>query len=287
MPLWSCKSTGTTLSAIALTLSVINNAASLLSGVPGLKPAVEGVLSLVKVIQKVHGNTEHAIYLAEMVKNTVKQIYGSVESNPDSMNERLEWDLKTLRVTFLHIECKIEKQMNRKWYNRALKRDAMSQILDECTREFDNAQQVFLNSSMETIYDLDSKHFNLLLEAAREAGYKTRQYSSAETRAKLTAEFKRIFGPDEAPYDWQLDVTEAILLGLDAIVIAGTGAGKTMPLLLDEQRNKMILILSPLNELEKDQAERFERMGLKATPVNGETWSNALAQEIKARKHRS
>ncbi|PCH44251.1 hypothetical protein WOLCODRAFT_76312 [Wolfiporia cocos MD-104 SS10] len=110
---------------------------------------------------------------------------------------------------------------------------------------------------METIYDLDSKHFNLLLEAAREAAYKTRQYSSAETRAKLTAEFKRIFGPDKAPYDWQLDVTEAILLGLDAIVIAGTGAGKTMPfaipLLLDEQRNKMILILSPLNELEKDQ----------------------------------
>ena len=30
-------------------------------------------------------------------------------------------------------------------------------------------------------------------------------------------------------YDWQLDVSEALLLGLDCTVIAGTGAGKTMP----------------------------------------------------------
>jgi ATP-dependent helicase YprA (DUF1998 family) len=33
----------------------------------------------------------------------------------------------------------------------------------------------------------------------------------------------------KTPYDWQLDVTEAILLGLDStVVIAGTGSGKTV-----------------------------------------------------------
>ena len=54
-----------------------------------------------------------------------------------------------------------------------------------------------------------------------------------------------------------MDVTEALLLGILCLVIAGTGAGKTLPfvtpLLMDETKKKMILILSPLNELEKEQ----------------------------------
>ena len=58
------------------------------------------------------------------------------------------------------------------------------------------------------------------------------------------------------PYNWQLDVTEAIILGLDSIVIAGTGSGKTMPfmmpLLMDP--TKKIIIVSPLKVLQLDQA---------------------------------
>ena len=50
-------------------------------------------------------------------------------------------------------------------------------------------------------------------------------------------------------------MTEAILLGLDSVVIAGTGAGKTMPfmmpLLLDEK--KKVVIISPLKVLQEDQ----------------------------------
>ncbi|PCH42383.1 acetyl-CoA synthetase-like protein [Wolfiporia cocos MD-104 SS10] len=65
------------------------------------------------------------------------------------------------------------------------------------------------------------------------------------------------FGANSSPYDWQLDVTEALLLGLDTIVIAGTGAGKTMPFsmpfLLEENREKIIVIISPLDQLEEDQ----------------------------------
>ena len=56
-------------------------------------------------------------------------------------------------------------------------------------------------------------------------------------------------------YDWQLDVAEAIILGLYSIVIAGTGSGKTMPfmmpLLMDP--TKKIIIISPLKVLELDQ----------------------------------
>jgi ATP-dependent helicase YprA (DUF1998 family) len=40
------------------------------------------------------------------------------------------------------------------------------------------------------------------------------------------------------------------------VVIAGTGAGKTMPFampLVDDTKSKMVLVISPLNELEHEQ----------------------------------
>ena len=52
-------------------------------------------------------------------------------------------------------------------------------------------------------------------------------------------------------------MTEATLLGILCLIIAGTGAGKTMllvmPLLLDNTKKKMALIISSLNELEEEQ----------------------------------
>ncbi|KZT02561.1 uncharacterized protein LAESUDRAFT_601365, partial [Laetiporus sulphureus 93-53] len=72
---------------------------------------------------------------------------------------------------------------------------------------------------------------------------KTHQYSSEATRAEIVQQFRRVFD-DLEPYDWQVDVTEALLLGMDCTVIAGTGAGKTMPfvmpLLLDQMKKKMV-----------------------------------------------
>jgi ATP-dependent helicase YprA (DUF1998 family) len=74
-----------------------------------------------------------------------------------------------------------------------------------------------------------------------------------QTRSQLKQIFYRRFGKD--PYEWQLDVTEAILLGLDSVLIPGTGAGKTMPfmmpLLLD--KHKKVIIISPLKVLQVDQ----------------------------------
>ena len=56
-------------------------------------------------------------------------------------------------------------------------------------------------------------------------------------------------------YDWQIDVAEALLLGLDCSVIAGAGAGKTTPFILPllVETKKIVVIISPLNALEEDQ----------------------------------
>ncbi|KAH9984726.1 hypothetical protein BJV74DRAFT_776063 [Russula compacta] len=81
------------------------------------------------------------------------------------------------------------------------------------------------------------------------------KYDSEETRTTIISKFKHTFN-DKLLYDWQIDTYEALLLKLDCIVIAGTGAGKTllfaMPLLMDLTCQKMVIIISPLNMLEYD-----------------------------------
>ena len=56
-------------------------------------------------------------------------------------------------------------------------------------------------------------------------------------------------------YEWQLDVGEALKLGLDCSVIAETGAGKTisfiLPLLVEKKM--AVIIISPLSALEEDE----------------------------------
>ena len=97
------------------------------------------------------------------------------------------------------------------------------------------------------------------LERARENATASRQYSSIKTRQTITEALIKISG--QPPYDWQLDVAEAALVGLDATVISGTGSGKTisfiLPLLADETGRKMVVIISPLKELQKDQVSNL------------------------------
>ncbi|KAI0350269.1 P-loop containing nucleoside triphosphate hydrolase protein [Trametes cingulata] len=86
------------------------------------------------------------------------------------------------------------------------------------------------------------------------------------------------------PHEWQLDVAEALHLGLDCTVIAGTGAGKTipylLPLLLPENRKKIMAVISPLKALQNDQARRFRLAGISARAVNGDTWDKSLATAL-------
>lgn len=110
----------------------------------------------------------------------------------------------------------------------------------------------------ETPFEKKHQESYALLRArrAKEAAKDGLNSSSVDLRAKITEEFKKAFS-NKAPYDWQLDVTEALLLCMDCILIAGTGAGKmmpfVMPLLADETQKKKVLIISMLNALEEDQ----------------------------------
>ncbi|KAI0630350.1 P-loop containing nucleoside triphosphate hydrolase protein [Trametes polyzona] len=139
-----------------------------------------------------------------------------------------------------------------------------------------------------TSHDEDHKHSYAVLQAARDAAAaSTRKYDSNATRKKLIEEFGARTGR-KTPYDWQLDVAEALLLGVDCIVIAGTGSGKTMPFVMPAfiESEKIYFILSPLNALEKDQAHRFAALGVRAAVLNGTTYSSALLKDIESFKYR-
>ncbi|PPQ85606.1 hypothetical protein CVT24_012363 [Panaeolus cyanescens] len=84
-------------------------------------------------------------------------------------------------------------------------------------------------------------------------------------------------------HDWQLKVTEALLLKLDCIVIAGTGSGKTIPFMIPllADPSKKVIIISPLKVLQDDQVFRFKKLRIPAVAVNGETWSKWLKEELK------
>ena len=97
--------------------------------------------------------------------------------------------------------------------------------------------------------------------ALEEARRSTKGYSSNATREALTNAVKVAFNQN-TPRGFQLDVAEALILGLDATVIAGTGSGKTlpwaMPLLLDENRERACLVISPLKALQADHVSYRE-----------------------------
>lgn len=94
------------------------------------------------------------------------------------------------------------------------------------------------------------------LENARKQAAEECGYSSTQARKTMAEEFyKQTKGKHVC--ERQLDVAEAIILGLNASVIAGTGAGKTIPymlvLLLLEFQSKVLVVLSPLKSLQRDQ----------------------------------
>lgn len=81
-------------------------------------------------------------------------------------------------------------------------------------------------------------------------------YNSSRTRSAMaTAFLQRSKGKTARP--WQLDAAESFLLGLDTVIIAGTGAGKTapfmLPLLLPENKDRILVVIEPLINLQRDQ----------------------------------
>ncbi|KAI0756499.1 P-loop containing nucleoside triphosphate hydrolase protein [Daedaleopsis nitida] len=126
-----------------------------------------------------------------------------------------------------------------------------------------------------------------VLQAAREVTRVAHGYSSVAVRSKMTRIFEeRMDG--KSPHPWQLDVAEALLLGLDCTVIAGTGCGKTMPFVMPTfvEDKKIYFVISPLNALEADQVLRFANLKVPAAAVNGETYKESLLEEIEQGKYR-
>ncbi|KIK90691.1 hypothetical protein PAXRUDRAFT_151365, partial [Paxillus rubicundulus Ve08.2h10] len=100
-------------------------------------------------------------------------------------------------------------------------------------------------------------------------------YFSETTHHSLSAICKVQTG--HKPYPWQLDCAEALVLGIDCIVLAGTGFGKTFPFTIPSllHPNKITIVISPLNAIKEDQA------GLKTAVVNHEIFDNKLYEELK------
>lgn len=93
-----------------------------------------------------------------------------------------------------------------------------------------------------------------ILAAACAKASKNYKYDSTLIRTKISEEFEARTG-GKHPYDWQLNVAEALLLGLGCIVVASTGAGKTMPFIMPllAEPMKQVIIISPLDSLEHIQ----------------------------------
>ena len=104
-------------------------------------------------------------------------------------------------------------------------------------------------------YDDLLEQSQINLQNARTNAVRVRNYDSVKVRRAMAAGLKHSSG--KTAYEWQLDTAEALLLGLDTVVVAGTGSGKTIPCMLPfflpEYSDKVVLVISPLKALQRDQ----------------------------------
>ncbi|GJE92607.1 P-loop containing nucleoside triphosphate hydrolase protein [Phanerochaete sordida] len=128
-----------------------------------------------------------------------------------------------------------------------------------------------------------------LLQNTRRQATAAHGYSSETTRNLIIDTLKAKYGVP--PHCWQVDVSEAFHLRLDVSLIAGTGAGKTWTFLgmlaADTTGEKLLIVVCPLNELQRDQVKRFKRAGYPAAAVNSDTWSKELREDLINRKFRA
>ena len=96
------------------------------------------------------------------------------------------------------------------------------------------------------------------LKNAREATLKDWKYESEGTCQTMSRKLQDV-SDGKTSYSWQLNTAEAIILGLNCVIFAGTSAGKTipfvLPLFVHDSQDKLVIIISPLNALETEQVK--------------------------------
>ncbi|KAJ7092198.1 P-loop containing nucleoside triphosphate hydrolase protein [Mycena epipterygia] len=144
-----------------------------------------------------------------------------------------------------------------------------------------------MTPSKTTRFNIFSARGQQILQEAHDAAKQEYGSDSVKTRADMVAGFRPRFGRE--PYPWQLDVGESFILKLDGVVVAGTGAGKTIPFMLPLLINptKYILVISPLKVLQHDQVKRFRKMKISAAAVNGDTYSADLQEGLNSGKYQA
>ncbi|KIL55528.1 hypothetical protein M378DRAFT_188664 [Amanita muscaria Koide BX008] len=90
----------------------------------------------------------------------------------------------------------------------------------------------------------------------------------------------------------QIQAALELYQGKDVVVCAATGFGKTLtfwiPLVmaLEEGRDKVSVVVTPLNLLGKQNVEVLEKVGIPAVAVDGESASEEVFKDIEAGKYR-
>ena len=93
---------------------------------------------------------------------------------------------------------------------------------------------------------------------------------------------------EKRPCYFQIKVAQAVYAGKDVVACAPTGAGKTLtfwiPILmaLEEGKDKMSMVVTPLNLLGKQNKEALDKAGIKGIAISRR---NATTQSFKVHQH--
>ncbi|KAL1948297.1 hypothetical protein VTO73DRAFT_12372 [Trametes versicolor] len=99
---------------------------------------------------------------------------------------------------------------------------------------------------------------------------------------RLKTALKLSFDPDP----WQLELLSRLLRGFDSILCAGTGYGKSLifeGLAVLSGSSKLVIVISPLKALERDQMQQASAKGIRAAVLNEDNSHEAKIWET-ARK---
>ncbi|KAJ6461133.1 P-loop containing nucleoside triphosphate hydrolase protein [Mycena vitilis] len=110
--------------------------------------------------------------------------------------------------------------------------------------------------------------------ATRLQGTSPAKLSYAEISTQLIALLTLTFIPEL----WQIYLVSRILRGFDSVFLAGTGYGKSLifeGLAVLGGKKKVVIVISPLKALERDQVDQARKKGINAIMINEDNTKTA------------